>query len=186
MLAMIILSLTFCSFVSGDDSSLAAKLPTSIVVILPASVAKNSENDWKGLWPSPTRFWTPTRAQVEKAENALSSRMARLPLINPPKGFHFHEYYTPKYYSRDRVTHIPNDAYDGELVFLDYFHDSIQPKPFHLYVGVKVNGEKLLIVYFQDKPDDFSHRSFPDDFGLLYSLATREFTLTPNELWYGG
>jgi hypothetical protein len=93
-------------------------------------------------------FWTPSAALIAKAERTLSSRLEEIQKDVPADGFHFREFYTPKYSSRDRNPPPSAFVYTGECVWLEEWMDMLKSSHQRQYIGITVNGEKALLLNF--------------------------------------
>jgi len=125
-------------------------------------------------------YWTPSRSLIARAEKALPAYMDEIRTSAPPEGFHSKEYYTPKYYSRDGVTHIPASAYNRDFDFLSRYTnlDSWQSCP-RQYASITVDGKKSLVMNFSGNPAsaDWKTRWQGNDWVLIYFPASGQFKL---------
>jgi hypothetical protein len=171
-----LLALFFCTTLRGtspDEGSIVETATYRGVILTPA-VMKNSFV-WKHLNPDARKantFWTPTRAQIAKAEKALSLRLDENYAASQPGGFHFRGYYTPKNYSRDRLARPPEDP-----IYYGWIADLRSP---HLrqYIGVNdLDGKELLIAFLENPPAVTWKSSWSSQAPFLsYSIESGEFS----------
>ena len=93
-------------------------------------------------------YWTPSERQVAQAELAFAQKLAEVRAKTPAGGFHFQEYYTPKYSSRDRDRHIPDEAYSDDFAYMASWMDELETPHLRQYIGITVGGRKAVIINF--------------------------------------
>jgi len=174
-----LLALVFCTIVRGESTGQGSlvKGPSSQDVIFSPAMMKGAINWGKDV---KVTYWTPSRALIAKAEKALPAYLDQIRTANPPEGFHVKEYYTPKYYSRDRVTHIPVSAYNWDFDFLSRYTDidSWQSSP-RQYAGMTVDGKKVLTLNVVGDPASMAWKKhwLGNNWVLDYVVATGQFEL---------
>ena len=132
-------------------------------------------------------FWTPSARQVAEAENAFAQRLSEVRAKTPVGGFHFQEYYTPKYYSRDRERHIPDEAYSDDFEYMAYWAEQLEKPQLRQYIGVTVGGHRAIIINFfpEAKAGAFPWRNQWLDIGdsdadwAYYVFGTGQFAAYP-------
>lgn len=148
--------LLLCSALRTEASAKGQIINTSTcqgVIFTPQMILRSS-----APWEDPDEdakkatLWTPPAALVAKAESELSSRLEKVQTIIPSEGFHFREYYTPKYSSRDRNPPPSPYVYTGECFQLELWMDELKSSRQRQYIGVTANGEKALLMNFLNAP----------------------------------
>jgi len=118
-----------------------------------------------GVWPRKGSYWTPSLDLIKKVELAFAKEVTEANSNIPPGGFHFREFYTPKYGSRDRGPGLPDDIYTN---FIYNWNPAELPHIRRQYIGVTVDGKKMLVmnmVYNDqdiDPGDQFEGAMFKD------------------------
>lgn len=120
-------------------------------------------------------LWTPSAALIAATERTLSSRLNEIGRIIPPEGFHFQEYYTPKYSSRDRNPPPSVYVYTPECVSLEEWASNLRSSRQRQYIGVTANGEKaLLINFFNDPSSEMWKTVWRSNWPYFYYLIEKE------------
>jgi len=173
-----LLALLVCTVLRGESAGVRNPSPQD-VIFTPAMMkgAMKWDKDQK------VTYWTPSHELIAQMEKALPAYLEEMKTSMPPEGFHAKEYYTPKYYSRDRVTHIPASAYNWDFDFLSRYTDvnSWRSSP-RQYAGVTVDGLKSLVINFEGDPASAAWKKqwLGKSWGLSYRPASGQFDL---DLW---
>lgn len=170
-----LVALFLCTRLSGETTQQGRMVSGAgyMGVILTPAMMKASST-WKKLDPDRKKdftFWTPTRDQIARAEEALSLRLYEDRADSQPGGFHFRNYYSPKYYSRDHLKRSDEDPiYYGWI-------EGLQSPRVHQYIGVTEWKDKKLLMVFLNNPPDATFKNSWIDQGpqIFYLLASDRF-----------
>jgi len=155
-------ALLLCTTLQGETLAPGTVVETPIfkgIILNPSTMKTPDYTDRK------VTYWTPSRELILKAEKALAVWQETIKSTTPPGGFHSHDYYTPKYYSRDRVISTPDIAYTEQYNLILDYADHAEPSTPREYIGVTVDGHKKLSMSFMTKYGG----------GLYYDVETGTF-----------
>jgi hypothetical protein len=140
-----IVTLFLCTALHGEPSGQGQMVETSTsrgVILTHWPYKDDARQGYK------VTYWTPSPALIITAEKALARIKEEIRVTTPLGGFHSHDYYTPKYYSRDREWPIAAIAYDEQYNLILDYADEVLPSTPREYIGITVNGEKVLYMHF--------------------------------------